>query len=254
MSPILSCPINASSASFLSIYEEQDMNPFWRAVIGGLAFALAMNGRAALVSFDLNQSNVLADGPAYLRVSIDDQGLPGRINFHVSALGPLLDSAERHFGIDEFGFNSDFAISSSKITGLPRNWKYEGTESMGGFGRFDATVEAKNADARVSSLAFSITGIKMDTISSYLERSSGRAKQGNFFFAAHVAGLDAEFNCLADAYFAGSTPSPPSAVPLPASIWLLLAGIGVFVLASLSSCADPGAFFAFRHRPARLRM
>jgi hypothetical protein len=210
----------------LPLYEEQDMNPVWRAVIGGLAFALAMDSRAALVSFDLNQSNALADGPAYLRVSIDDQGLPGRINFHVTVLGPLLDLAERHFGIDEFGFNSEFAISSSKITGLPRTWKYDGAETMDGFGRFDATVEAKNADARVSSLAFSITGIKMDTISSYLERSSGHAREGNFFFAVHVAGLDADFNCLTDAYFAGSTPVSLHPAPLPGAAGLLVAGLG----------------------------
>jgi hypothetical protein len=229
------------------------MNPVGQAVVGCLVFAAAMDCYAALVSFDLTQSNALADGPAYLRVSIDDQALPGRINFHVSVLGPLLDLADRHFGIDEFGFNSDFALSSSKITGLPANWKYEGRESMDGFGRFDASIEAKNADARVRSLAFSVSGIRMDTISSYLERSSGHAKQGNFFFAVHVAGLDDEFRCFTDAYFAGSTPSPPSAVPLPASIWLLLAGIGVCAIASFTGCAGSGALFAFRHRSARLR-
>ncbi len=202
------------------------MNPLRRAVIGCLVFASAMDCHASLVSFDLNQSNALADGPAYLRVSIDDQGLPGRINFQVSVLAPLLDLAGHRFGIDEFGFNSDFSISSSKLIGLPGNWKYGGGESMDGFGRFDATVEAKNAGARVSTLAFSIAGIKMDTISSYLERSSGRAKQGNFFFAVHVAGLDADFNCLDEAYFAGSTPVPLHAAPLPGAAGLLVAGLG----------------------------
>ena len=52
------------------------MKPVWRTVIGCAALLLATDGRAALVSFDLDQSAELPDGQAYLRVTIDDQGLP----------------------------------------------------------------------------------------------------------------------------------------------------------------------------------
>lgn len=196
-----------------------------------LAGALAMNCHAALVSYDLNQSNELADGLAYLRVSIDDQGLPGRINFNVSVLSPLLDIAGSNFGIQQFGFNSDFSIHSSKVTGLPGNWRFDDGGNMGGFGRFDARVESKAGNARRSSLSFSITGISMDTISSYLQPSSGHAGNGNFFFAAHVAGFDplAPY-CVTSAYFAGSSPLPLHTVPLPAAGGLLLGGLGILVL------------------------
>jgi hypothetical protein len=215
----------------------------WRGIAGVTALVFAICSEAALVSYDLNQSSELPDGRPYLRVTIDDQGAPGRINFHVSVLGSLLEFADRHFGIDQFGFNSDFLLSSSRIVGLPKNWKYGGSETVDGFGRFDATVEAKSASARVQSLAFSITGIRMDEISSYLERSSGHARYGNFFFVAHVAGLDApEFNCFDDAYFAGSKPASLLSTPLPASARLLLAGLGAFVFLGFCRRRRSGCF------------
>jgi hypothetical protein len=225
-----------------------------RGFVGLAVLAFATCSDAALVSFDLDQSSGLPDGRAYLRVTIDDQGLPGRINFHVSVLGSLLDFADRDFGIDEFGFNSEFAISSSRIAGLPKNWKYGGSETMDGFGRFEATVEAKSASARVQSLAFSIAGIRMDAISSYLERSSGHARNGNFFFVAHVAGLDSrDFRCLDDAYIAGSKPGSPLPTPLPASAWLLLAGLGVFAFALRGGSGRPRSFFTLRHGAQQAR-
>ncbi len=159
----------------------------------------------------------------------------------MSVLGSLLQYADRGFGIDAFGFNSEFALSSSNIVGLPKDWKFGGSESVDGWGRFDASVEAKNSRARVQTLAFSITGLKWDDIASYLEPSSGHARNGNFFFFAHVDGIDGPaFNCSDDAYFAGSKPNAPVPTPLPASAWLLLAG-----LAALG--------FALRNGPGRRR-
>lgn len=201
-----------------------------------LACAFALQSHAALVSFDLNRASDLPDGPAYLRVTIDDQGLPGRINFSVSVLDPLLDLADHRFGIDSFAFNSDFRIGSSNITGLPSQWHFDGDEKMDEFGRFEASVEAKNASARRSELSFSITGIRMDTIWSYIEASSqhggshhgkDKGKKG-YFFSAHVGGLDPDsLWCIDDSYFAGKSPSaPPVPTPIPGAAGLLLGGIG----------------------------
>ena len=197
----------------------------WRVWVG-FAIAIAGASDAAVVSFDLNQSNELADGPAYLRVTIDDEGLPGRINFHVAALGPLLSIAEENFGIQKFGFNSAFSLSSAKIVGLPPNWSNDGAGTMSAFGRYGAITEADRGNARLRALSFSITGLASDTISSYLLPSSGHAGDGNFFFAAHVTGFESPECChVTSAYFAGSKPEPVAAVPLPASAWLLLGGL-----------------------------
>jgi len=217
-------------------------------------FAFAACSDAALVSYDLDQSNELPDGRAYLRVTIDDQGLPGRINFNVSVLGPLLAAADRNFGIQEFGFNSDFSLTSAKVIGLPGNWRYDGSGNMGGFGRYDAIVEANTGNARLRALSFSITGIPLDTISSYLLPSSGHAGNGNFFFAAHVGGFnDPGEYCTTSAYFAGSNPSLPATVPLPASAWLLLTGLGMLFLAVSGRHARVPLFFAIRHFARQMR-
>ena len=191
------------------------------------ALLCASVASASIVSFDLTNSDKLPDGANYIRVTIDDEGVPGRINFHVSLLGPLRHQAGRRFGIEEFAFNSDFGISSRNIVGLPRHWKAGGSDKLHGFGRFDESVEAKNSRARVESLDFSIKGIKWDTIESYLDPSSGRAREGNFFFAVRVAGMDGDFRCITDATFGGGDMIPQLPTPLPGSTGLLLAGLGV---------------------------
>lgn len=227
------------------------MKWFRQLFVGLAALAFATGSAAALLSFDLDQSSVLPDGQPYVRVTIDDEGRPGRVNFHVSLLGPLLGSAGRGFGIDGFGFNSDLHIAASNIVGLPKHWKFDGKERMDGFGRFDATVETDRPRARVTSLDFSIKGIRADTIADYLDQSSGQARNGNFFFAVHVAGLgNREFRCLTDLYFAGSklTVPPPVPVPLPASAWLLLAGLGAFTYTQRRRLATRGLFSWMRMR------
>lgn len=222
------------------------MKWFRQMILGLAALAHATGSAAALLSFDLDQSSGLPDGQPYVRVTIDDEGRPGRINFHVSLLDSLLDLAGRGFGIDEFAFNSDLRITASNIVGLPKHWKFDAKERMDGFGRFDATVETNRARARVDALEFSIKGIRMDTIVDYLDQSSGNARNGNFFFAVHVAGLgNSEFRCLTDLYFAGSklTVPPPVPVPLPASAWLLLAGLGAFTFTQRRRLATRGFFW-----------
>jgi hypothetical protein len=187
-----------------------------------------MDASAALVSYDLTRSSELRDGPAYLRVTIDDQGPAGRINFRVSVLDPLLDLADRRFGIESFAFNSDFRLAASNITGLPKDWRFDTNEQMGQYGTFDVQLEAKNERSRVNTLSFSIKNISWDTIWSYIDPSSKSHKGSGFFFAAQVGGLDSSRDyCVTDrSLFAGSTPTP-QAVPLPAAAGLLLGGLGV---------------------------
>jgi hypothetical protein len=199
------------------------MKNICRAGAGAAVLLSALGAQAALVSFDLDRSNVMADGPAWLRVSIDDQGLPGRINFHVGVLDPLRHLSGRDFGIDEFGFNSPFALSSRSIAGLPDDWRWDDGGRMGPFGRFGARVGARRGDARVGELSFSIIGIEGDSVSSYLRSSSRHAEEGNVFFSAHVAGVSLR-DCDASAWFGGRL--PVTAVPLSPAFGLLMAGLG----------------------------
>ncbi len=220
-----------------------------RCAVAGLAvFMLASVSHAALVSFDLNQSNALPDGQAYLRATLDDQGSPGSIRFNVTILDPLLGIAGGHFGIQSFGFNSAFHLRAANVIGLPPGWSLQTTRRMSEFGVFDYMLRGPGR-ARVTSLSFSVIGISADTLSSYVTNSSGGAAHGNEFFAAHVAGLnndraDDELNQsrddrivlghqdqqgLSSAYFAGSTPTPLLPTPLPSAVWLLLTGLMAFV-------------------------
>ncbi len=75
------------------------MSAVWRRIYIVLAFVATAPVHAAFVSYDLDLSNKLPDGQAYLRVTIDDEGAAGAINFRVDVLDPLDSYAGRKFGI-----------------------------------------------------------------------------------------------------------------------------------------------------------
>src|SRR5262245_28816258 len=92
------------------------------------AILLATTARADMVSYYLDQSNELADGPNYLRVDIEDVGAD--IRFTVSLLTPLTSIAGtgtdgEMFGIQGFGFNiagNGTLNPATDISGLPTGW------------------------------------------------------------------------------------------------------------------------------------
>ena len=197
----------------------------------------ATPAQAASVSYFLDQSNRLVDGPNYLQVTIAD-GLDGAIDFTVEVLEPLLNIAGSNFGIQSFYFNfgaTDF--DEAEITGLPHGWKKPRLNRRAdGFGRFDVKLAGKG-NARVDTLTFSIEGIDGDSVLTYAsDLSYRRASQGQQLFAAHVAGFLSEacgngYNSskskgksggwngcteVTSAFFGGST-----AVPLPGAAWFL---------------------------------
>ena len=193
---------------------------------GGLILALvsAAQVHAVSVSYFMNQSNELADGPNYLQVTIDDNGAPGSINFKVETLPVLTGMATGNFGLQSFGFNTTLSsglIASASISGLPAGWTANvapRSNTRGGFGKFDIAVNDTGQN-RASVLTFSVTGIAGDTVLNYAKLSSGTAGEGNVFFAAHVAGFN-DGNSATSAFFGGST-----LVPLPGAVWLLGSGL-----------------------------
>lgn len=195
----------------------------------GLGFASGAN--AASVSYWLDQSNALADGVNYLRVTIDDEGMAGFVNFTVEIQPALGSLAGTNFGIQEFGYNimtppGVLPPDSSTSPGswiLPTGWSANAappTNAEDGFGQFDAAVTSSGSN-RLTTLGFSL--LSNNSLADFLELSSGNAGQGNVYFAAHVAGFDTGTGTTS-AYFGGLT-----AVPLPAAF--LLFGSGLLGLA-----------------------
>ena len=161
-----------------------------------LAAALTIGLLSATASqassvYYLDQSNKLADGINYLQVTISDNRAPGVIDFSVKALQPLLDLAGDNFGIDKFAFNIVGGVSAeaSDVDLLPAGWRARDGGRMDGFGLFDVRLKGRG-NARQDPLTFSITGVDLDTIQSYIDLSTGRAPQGFSLFAAHVSGLN----------------------------------------------------------------
>ena len=207
------------------------VQPMLRAncAVFALLMFLPMSVRAASSVYVLDQSNHFPDGHGYLEVTVDNEGVPGAINFHVALLDPLLDMAGKNFGIEKFAFNSVIDLDNANVIGLPENWRLDESEkNMAGFGRFDFEAIAKKRSARVTSLSFSIVKVPADTIASYLQPSVGKARDGHFLFSASVAGLSSEdFHHIPSVFFAGGTPIQVSPVPEPGVNWLLVAGLAV---------------------------
>jgi hypothetical protein len=192
----------------------------------------ATTSQAASISFYLDQSNRLPDGVNYLQVTVAD-GASGAIDFTVTALQPLLDLAGDNFGIDRFAFNvvGGTATERRDVTDLPRRWRAQNGGGMAGFGLFDIRLIGGGWRKAQDPLTFSITGVDLDTVLSYVDLSTGRAIQGFSFFSARVVGLDPDWcepgvpgACVRQAFFGGA-----QAVPAPPAVWLL--GTAVAALA-----------------------
>jgi hypothetical protein len=183
-----------------------------------------------MVSYYLDQSNELVDGPNYARVDIEDVA-DGSIRFTLTLLDPLISIASGgtggdQFGIQRFGFNiagSGTLNPVTNVSGLPVGWHAElnPNGSIDGFGRFELVSTTTGQHRQSPTLTFYIVGVEGDTPNAYVAYSQGGSSQ---YFAAHVAGfLDQDpdpYGSLTSALFAGST----LVVPLPAAGWLLLSG------------------------------
>jgi hypothetical protein len=209
------------------------------AVLGAVSAA-----RADTISYFLNQSDRLPDDTNYLKVTLSDLD-GGVIKFTVEALAPLLAVAGDSFGIDRFGFNVDpeldFNARSDVFTSS--GWAVRTDRRLDGFGWFDVSLTGIGKKNRTDPLEFFISGVDLDTLASYILPSSGKAKNGNSLFAAHVSGIrfgrcggsnslgsqtyghGEPHNCTRQAYFG----TDGEVVPAPPAVWLL--GTAVAALA-----------------------
>jgi hypothetical protein len=194
-----------------------------------MTIASAGTANAASVTYHLDQSNILADGIAYLKVTISDSMVnTGDIDFKVETTSAF--TAGTNFGVQAFGFNPSVAITSANIYNLNSKWKV-GSGNLGGFGSF-AVAEDGTGSSRQSPLTFSVH-FAGDSINSYANSSTGSAGSwvgdGKPYFAAHVAGFTSNVydssGMVTSDWFAGNTTALPSHVPVPTAAWLLASGL-----------------------------
>lgn len=190
-----------------------------RKILISLALTVLMHtAGASSVSYILDQSNTLPDLVDYLKVTIDDEGAVGDINFTVETYPTFTEGG--NFGIQSFSFNG-LSLISDNITGLPSGWRFHSDRNLSEFGVFTNYLTGRGS-SRLDTLTFSISGISFDDITSYVELSMGENKNLNYF-SSHVAGFSTPDPTVTSAWFGGSTSAV--VVPLPAAVWLFGSGL-----------------------------
>jgi hypothetical protein len=197
-------------------------------LVGGVAQAASV--------YYLNESNVLADGISYVRVTIDDPASylldPGAVKFTVDVLTPPLTSGGPQFGIHTFGFNTDLLITDSNVVVPVGNWTVSQNSNLDGFGTFDFSLDKDNGGSPQNPLVFYITGVTGDGPGNYFQDDPA--------FAAHVQDFSpmtctneaiAADKCgggttVTSAWFGGGS-KDEYLVPLPAAVWLLGSALGL---------------------------
>jgi len=220
------------------------LNKARMAALSLVALLATAPAQAASVSYYLDQSDVLPDGTNWLQVTISD-GIDGAVDFTVQILQPLKDLiANCDIGITKFAFNVvegvNSPLSALDISTLPAGWAKGPQQDMDGFGIFDRRLRVTDAHTPLSDiLQFSIVGVDLDTILSYVDYSRD-STQGPTLFAARVSPYvgysDTCGTCSLDAFFGGAT-----VVPLPAAGWLMLSGVGVLAGFRRRSFASPAS-------------
>lgn len=182
----------------------------------------ANSSYASSISYDLNQSNALPDGPSYLTVTIEDGLSAGDIDFTVLVNTENFSHVGPNFGMDNFYFNynDDLSVYSCNIINLdPDSWKIlTGYKAGGSFGFFDFKIKGTDS-TRTELLTFTIAGVDGDTIYDY---ALGYQNGDDAYFAAHVADSDAIF--------------ATSPVPVPAAVWLFVSGLLALTGIAKSRC------------------
>lgn len=178
----------------------------------------SMQVNAAAVSYFLDQSNDLDDGANYVQVTVSDSiDHIGDIEFTVEVLSDAFPTALSNFGMKTFYFNFDdsLMVDIANLADIDPSWTVDTNKNAGGdFGEFDFQL-AGNGSNRTEILSFRITDVIGDTLASYA------LSEDSEYFAASIADYDSSVSGNNGGKFAGS-----SVVPLPASVWLFVSGLG----------------------------
>jgi hypothetical protein len=175
----------------------------------------------------MDQSNRLPDDIAYLEMTVSES-IAGAVDIIVEPLSPVLVGDSDNFGIKTFGFNLAPGVETASldVTGLPEGWKVKFARRVEGFSDpFDVVLKGPRAMA-VPVLDVSISGLALSDIEGSNFAAAAAADDSSMVAAARVLGLDLENDSrrVRVASFAAVDVTP---VPLPATIWLLGAAVGL---------------------------
>jgi len=185
----------------------------------GVVGVLVAAAPAQAVTLFLNNSNDLADGPAYVQVDITGSGTTW--NFVFDALTPPF-SPVANFGIQSVGFNVPIAPASISV---PSGWSI-GSGNQDGFGSFEVVLSGTGSN-RQDPLSFVVTFAAAQGAGWWEELSSGGNQS---WLAAHVAAFDSTIcpSGCNSAFFATSDGGfPPTGLPEPGAHLLLLTAFGL---------------------------
>lgn len=183
---------------------------------------LGLSQSVSASTFYLNQSNTLPDGVNYAQVDVLETG--GNLAFTVQALDPA------GWKFSNFYFNLAGDPGTVSILGGPA-WTVKTDQNVSEFGLF-SDGEAGTGKTLQSLFSFTVDAVANLTLTSLVPNSSG------WIFAAHMqcqnkpAGTcssipDGTIEGISSHFVAG-----PSAVPLPAAVWLFGSALFGFMMVS----------------------
>jgi hypothetical protein len=222
-------------------------------LIGILAvFCLPTAGQAdyQAVTFDLTESNTLADSVLYgtVKVEVSVGGdvthslLAGQARLTWTALTTPYTSTGTNFGFDKLGFNSSASITASDVSVSPNDpqhtWGFSTGTNMDGFGNFlDVTAKSGSGvtpvTVLISNLGSNATIANFEVLSTGGHEGPGGSDSsdpnapppanGGVYFAAHViditpggsqyiGGVTPESGGGGAGGLVAAVPAPPSAV------------------------------------------
>ena len=205
----------------------------------GTALALfSFGATAATITYNLNLSNTLVDGPTYAQVTIADgvdAGTTGDVDFLIEVNEAAFDlTGATNFGMQTFAFNYDVdpADGTPTIYNIdPASWAVTNFNgSVSEFGKFELDLTG-DGSTRTPTLSFSITGVDGDDASNYAIFAGDPAVA----FATHIAGFndtacvdEDEAGFCTSAFFAGGPVDrglEPPPIPVPPAVWLFGSGL-----------------------------
>jgi hypothetical protein len=163
---------------------------------------------ADFITFNLDQSNTLANGVVYGTVKLEAFKNLGEIKLTYTADPAPCSSIGKNFGFHTVGFNTDLSLKSSQFT-LPTGWKLDANANLGEFGVFSWKVTTSNHEAPSVSVLIDGLGNNATLNHFTLPSKGGRS----VFFAGHIIDFSLKGSGTTSHWVGGSTDPPSSGGP-----------------------------------------